>query len=321
MIQSCMARSIRYTYPGALYHVINRGSRQDNIFTCGGDKQDFLFRLEKTARKYSADLFAYCLMDNHFHLLMKTHNPNISEVMRMLQGGYANWFRAKYGLVGPLFQSRYKSVLVEDEEYLVTLSAYIHLNPVRAGMVEHPQDYQWNSYRQYEKNEATELLDPSVVLHYAGGVGNYKAIVSDMTHAPPEKQAIYGKYGILGDVAFREKLKRQKYSEIVQTQQTTYATHELKHLRAQSPEILLHAVMEVCGVSQTQVLEKKRGNIARKLYLYLLKHYTAMTVREIAAHTGGNYHSTGEMIRRFEKEIADDKNVAEQVKRAEKFFN
>jgi putative transposase len=84
-------------------------------------------------------------MDNHYHLLIQTLDANISDIMRTLQGGYANWFRFKHKLVGPLFQSRFKSVLVEDESYLVTLSSYIHLNPVRARMVENAADYRWSS--------------------------------------------------------------------------------------------------------------------------------------------------------------------------------
>jgi len=111
-----MSRPLRITYPGAIYHIINRGSRRDKIFRRIGDRIEFLERLQASLEKSNGVLFGYCLMDNHFHLLIQTLEPNISNIMQTLQGGYANWFRFKHRLVGPLFQSRFKSVLVEIPE-------------------------------------------------------------------------------------------------------------------------------------------------------------------------------------------------------------
>jgi putative transposase len=204
-----MARPLRITYPGAIYHIINRGCRRDKIFRRIADREEFLARLTASSSKYGIIINGYCLMDNHFHLLVETPNENLSAFMQLLQCGYANWFKVRYKLVGPLFQSRFKSVLVEDESYLVTLSAYIHLNPVRAKMTNDPESYKWSSCGIYLRNEKTELVDPSMVLEYAGGVDNYKFILSEMIEDSLPPEAVYGKFSILGTAAFKEKVARQ----------------------------------------------------------------------------------------------------------------
>ncbi len=137
-----MTRPLRISYPGAIYHIINRGSRRERIFRRRNDRLEFLSKIQSACEKYNAMVHAYCLMDNHYHLLIETLEGDISSIMQKVQSGYANWFRAKYKQIGPLFQGRYKSVLVENHAYLITLSCYIHLNPVRAKMVENPKGEQ-----------------------------------------------------------------------------------------------------------------------------------------------------------------------------------
>jgi len=311
-----MVRPLRITYPGAIYHVINRGCRKDNIFRRFCDREQFISRLAFSSQKYGIIIHGYCLMDNHFHLLIETPNEKLSEFMQLLQSGYANWFKVRYKMVGPLFQSRFKSVLVEDESYLVTLSAYIHLNPVRAKMVYDPSDYEWSTCELYLKNERSELVDPSMVLEYAGGVENYKFIMSEMIDDPPSKEAIYGKFSILGTAAFKEKIARQ----VDETKIDKNAVPELRRLKSVKPEKIVYAIKKIMNVSDEVLTVKTRENKVRKLYVYLLKKRTTFSLKEIATIMDMNYKSVGELARRFEKKLKEDEKLRELVVKTEKII-
>ena len=304
-----MSRPLRITYPGAIYHIINRGSRRDKIFKRIKDKKQFLSRLLEVKEKYGVIIHAYCIMDNHYHLLVETPNANISSFMKILQGGYANWFKAKYNQIGPLFQSRYKSVLVEDEAYLITLSAYIHLNPVRAGIIERAEKYTWSSCFNYFKGTKSDLLEQSTILKYSGNRRNYFHILSEMINNVPVPEAIYGKFSILGSDAFKEKVVRQKKLEFIEENKSIdlIALPEYKKLLNVSLEDVQKAVLKQFKVSKATLKSKTRANDAKKVYALLLKRYTSMKIVEISEEINMNYHAAGEMIRLFDRKIKSRK--------------
>ena len=142
-----MARSLRDEYPGAYYHLINRGNAGENIFDRDGDKEKFLQYLNKAVGRFSIIIHTYCLMANHYHLLVKTAQPNLSVAIQWLNASYAAYYNRKHRRSGHLFQGRYKAILIDADEYLRQLSRYIHLNPVRAKIVTKPAEYPWSSYR------------------------------------------------------------------------------------------------------------------------------------------------------------------------------
>ena len=142
-----MARPIRIEYEGALYHVTSRGNAGGDIFLDDDDRKRFLKTLSEVVKRYYWIVHAYCLMSNHYHLLVETPQGNLSTGMRQLNGVYTQRFNLRHGRVGHLFQGRYKAFLVEKESYLLELSRYIVLNPVRAGIVPSPEDWPWSSYR------------------------------------------------------------------------------------------------------------------------------------------------------------------------------
>ena len=135
-----MARPLRIQFPRALYHITARGNAKQNIFLNKDDFNDFLIILCKVTKRYHLLLHCYCLMHNHYHLLLETPEGNISQGIRQLNGTYTQQFNKKYQRVGHLFQGRYKSILVEKENYLLELSRYIALNPQRANLVKNPKD-------------------------------------------------------------------------------------------------------------------------------------------------------------------------------------
>ncbi len=135
-----MARPLRLEFSGALYHITSRGDRQEDIYENDDDRKAFLSILESVCETYNWVCHAYCLMSNHYHLLIETPDASLSRGMRQLHGVYTQAFNRAYGRAGHVFQGRYKAILVEKESYLLELSRYIVLNPMRAGMVTSPGD-------------------------------------------------------------------------------------------------------------------------------------------------------------------------------------
>lgn len=142
-----MARPLRLEFPGAVYHVTSRGNARLPIFEVKHDRQNFLALLQEVAKRFNWLCHAYCLMDNHYHLLVETVDGNLSMGMRHLNGVYTQRFNRQHSRVGHVFQGRYKAILVDRDSYLLELCRYVALNPVRAKMVKEPGQYRWSSYR------------------------------------------------------------------------------------------------------------------------------------------------------------------------------
>jgi putative transposase len=141
-----MARSLRFEVPGGLYHVISRGNATHDIFIHDKDRRLFLGLLGNAPERFGWVIHAYCLMGNHYHLLVETPQPNLSKGMHYLNGVYCQAFNERHERIGHLFHGRFKSLIVNREEYLATLSRYIVLNPVRAGIAASPEHFAWSSY-------------------------------------------------------------------------------------------------------------------------------------------------------------------------------
>ncbi len=143
-----MVRSLRLEYPGAVYHVMSRGDARKSITRSQKDRSLFLEVLVEACEKYNILVHGYCLMTNHYHLLVETPDGNLSIAMRHINGVYTQRSNARNKTVGHIFQGRYKAILVDKDEYLLCLCRYIELNPVRAGLVESPDEWEWSSFRQ-----------------------------------------------------------------------------------------------------------------------------------------------------------------------------
>lgn len=142
-----MARPLRLEYPGALYHITTRGDRREDIYLGDQDRVEFLGLLGEVCDRFNWGVYAYCLMSNHYHILVETPDANLARGMRQLNGVYTQRFNRRHRRVGHVFQGRYKAILVQKDSYLLELSRYVVLNPVRAGMVKTARDWRWSSYR------------------------------------------------------------------------------------------------------------------------------------------------------------------------------
>jgi len=141
-----MARPLRIEYPGALYHITSRGNAKNPIFVDKKDKESFLDILHTVVKKYNLICHAYCLMDNHYHLLIETPEANLSKGIRQLNGVYTQRFNRRHKRTGHVFEGRYKAILVDRDSYLLEVARYIVLNPVRARIVDDPRQYRFSSY-------------------------------------------------------------------------------------------------------------------------------------------------------------------------------
>ena len=144
-----MSRPLRIVYPYAWYHVMNRGAGRRKIFKSHLHKKMFLDLLEESHNMFNVIICAYCLMDNHYHLLLCTPEANLPRVMRHINGVYTQKYNRSSKTDGSLFRGRYQSKLIDEDCYQLIVSRYIHLNPVEAGFVKNPADYEWSSYRAY----------------------------------------------------------------------------------------------------------------------------------------------------------------------------
>ena len=202
-----MARPLRIEFAGALYHVTSRGDRRDDIYLDDADRGLFLEVFADACDRFAWACHAYCLMTNHYHLLVETREPTLSRGMRHLNGVYTQRFNQRHRRVGHVFQGRYKAILVQKDAYLLELARYIVLNPVRAGMVRASRDWPWSSYRVTAGDgEAPEWLSHDWLLSAFGsrrGAARqaYRQFVSEGRGKPSPwvdlKQQIY-----LGDERF-----------------------------------------------------------------------------------------------------------------------
>ena len=142
-----MARPLRIEFSGALYHITSRGNAREDIYRDNADRYTFLELLNEITNRYSWICHAYCLMSNHYHILIETCSPTLSKGMKRLNGNYSQRYNYHHRRVGHVFQGRFKAILVEKESYLLELARYIVLNPVRARMVHVAKEWPWSSYR------------------------------------------------------------------------------------------------------------------------------------------------------------------------------
>jgi len=246
-------------------------------------------------------------MGGRFHRnLQETPNANISDFMQAFQSSYANWFRSKYKTVGSLFQSRFKSVLVEDESYLINLSIYIHLNPVRAKMVSNPEKYQYSSYVYFYKNLDHKMLTKNTVLKMSGGLQNYNLIVYRRMHKQIDPEEIYGRFSIIGSDEFRSHaITLVQNPEMIDKNEIP----DYQKLIKIEKEVIEEAIMKILNVELSKLTAKSYNNTIRKIYFYLLKRYTALKVTEIAEIGNISYKAAGNQIRAFTKILEENSEL------------
>ncbi|MDP1703489.1 MAG: transposase [Sulfurimicrobium sp.] len=207
-----MARQLRIEFPGAIYHVTSRGNAQNPIFLDDEDRMLFQACLGEVVARFGWLCHAYCLMDNHYHLLIETPEGNLSPGMRQLNGIYTQRFNRRHGRVGHVFQGRFKAIVVDRESYLLELCRYVVLNPIRAGMVEQIERYPWSSYpATMGLTGCPAWLETDWILGQfaetrATARRRYAKFVAEGEELPSPWHAVRGQ-ALLGSEAFVEKMR------------------------------------------------------------------------------------------------------------------
>lgn len=206
-----MARPLRLEFPEAVYHVTSRGNARQDIFLDDSDRERFLSILSSTVHRYNWLCHAYCLMDNHYHLLLETPDPNLSSGMRQLNGVYTQTFNRDHNRVGHVFQGRYKAILVEKDAHLLELCRYIVINPVAAGIAAQPEAWPWSSYRgTLNAKETADFLTTTWILgqfsqNRSRARIQYQQFVAEGLQSEPLWNTLQGQ-SFLGSTAFAGKL-------------------------------------------------------------------------------------------------------------------
>lgn len=213
-----MSRPIRIEFPDALYHVTSRGDRREDIFEDDEDRRAFLQTLAQVVNQFNWLCFAWCLMDNHYHLLIQTPDGNLSKGMRQLNGVYTQLNNRRHHRVGHLFQGRFKAILVNSDAYLLELARYVVLNPVRAGMVKRPENWAWSSYRaSLGLAPADEFLAMDALLglfaqRRTTAQARYAKFVTEGIRAPSPWSQLKGQV-FLGDENFVHRMQKRAGKE------------------------------------------------------------------------------------------------------------
>ena len=204
-----MTRPLRIEYPNAWYHVMNRGVARRKIFQSDAQREYFLSLLGETSRRFNADWHAYCLMHNHYHLMVHTPEGNLQRIMRHVNGVYTQFFNRQERRDGPLFRGRYKAILVDAQSYWLELSRYIHRNPLAAGIVKDLKRHRWSSYRAYVGiDKASEWLTTDYILSSIGRTKRHQRY-AEFVRGRPDSEIVKfyegpGVSPILGDKTFVE---------------------------------------------------------------------------------------------------------------------
>ncbi len=312
-----MARPLRIEYEGAFYHVTARGNERRKIFQSERDYQKFLSNLKEAIQKYNVVLHAYVLMGNHYHFLVETPEANLSAFMQTINSAYTTYFNIKRKRAGHLLQGRYKAILIDADSYLLELSRYIHLNPVRAGMVTNPEDYPYSSYRAYTTEKSDPVVTREKIWSMIAPVGRrprqrYEEFVkSGMRQeliSPLEN--IYGGI-ILGSKEFvRNTLGRIKDEGLQQK--------DIAHRRALSGAASIGDIIRHLSEHFKVPEEKIIASAPYKAYaVYLARKCTAKKNADIGQRFGVSYSAVTKIGTRLKKRMEKDRKLEREIKRIE----
>ncbi len=309
-----MSRPLRIEYEDAFYHIIQRGIERKNIFISNTDRFKFLSYLDQAYNGYGAIFHTYALMDNHYHLILQTPRANLSKIMHFLNTSYAAYFNTKRKRVGPLYQGRYKAILVQEDEYLHHLSRYIHLNPVRVKIVKDPIEYPWSSYKYFASSDKPpHWLNISFILSMfdknsakaktlykkfvMDGIGKEKAII--------EENMISNM--VLGNNDFLESIEK-----LIEAKED-YEVPGINRLKRRN-EPTLDYIKQLARKTSPD-----NTRLQRRLAIYLSRKFTQKTLKQIAEFYGNiKYTGVSQAFIRTEKARGEDSHLDRRLKTIER---
>ena len=321
-----MARPLRIEYSGAIYHVTCRGNERKGIFRDDHDRKRFLEILKISREIYSIEIFSYVLMKNHFHIMLQTLLGNLGEFMQHFNICYTSSFNRRHRRTGHLYQGRYKSILIDSEQYLSMVSRYIHLNPVRIkSMRKRPEqeklnyliNYRWSSLAGFiNKRNMEGLINYESALSDYGGVNTEgrreykKQIYSDITEGLELKDKILEQQ-ILGSKKFVEWLRKN----ILKKGRDRKCPPSGKLQKYRTRKSIINAIQKETG-SSIEAIKKKRGTL-RQIVMDLLYRLGGLKGREIGEMFGVDYSTVSIGRKRLRQKIQKDGEIKKLLYRIE----
>jgi REP element-mobilizing transposase RayT len=313
-----MARPLRISYEGAVYHVTARGNERKNIVIDDDDRRRFVKVLLDVVDQFEVILYAWVLMDNHYHLLLETPKANLSLAIRHLNGVYTQGFNRYHKRAGHLFQGRFKSILVEKEAYLLELCRYVVLNPVRAAMASHPREWLWGSYRTTSgEEECPKWLEADWLLSQLGrgreqSRESYRKFVEagiDRDESPWSdlKSQIYlgGEDFLEGAKKYIEKMKDAREIPEIQRRPTVLRWEEL-----------LGQVGKHYGLEPGELVRfTRRPSEARRVAIYLSRRILGLKLNEISDKFGMGYTGVSRCVSAVKKKAEEDVKFRKKLER------
>jgi len=312
-----MSRPLRIEYPGAWYHVMNRGRRGEKIFTADEDCKEFIEVLWETINLWGFKVSAYCLMSNHYHLLLQTPDGNLSRGMRHLNGVYTQRFNRRHKTEGQLFRGRYKAVLVDSDSYLLEVMRYIHGNPLNAGIVETLGDYRWSSHQGYlsRAEKWSWLYKDDLLSMLTSAKTRQKSAYLDFVSRgePREIEKFYSLKNlppVLGSESFKAFIK-EKFCGLANKP-------EIPESRFLAPDAgkVIATVCDHYRISKSELLLSKRGteNLPRDLAIYLVRQLCRLTLPHVGSEFGIKNHSTvSSVVQRMKSRVESDKRLCREL--------
>ena len=306
-----MSRPLRIEFPDAWYHVMNRARLGQDAFPARKDYSGFMELLMDASEIFNMRVAAYCLMPSHYHLLIQTPDANLSRCMRHINGVYTQRYNARNGCDGTLFRGRYKSILVEEDAYLLELVRYIHRNPLRAGIIDELKDYSWSSHKGYiSKSDKWEWLHKNFILEMFSWdnklqIAAYKRFVSS---EEPEKIIKHYSKANMPAIMGSEKFIKGVKIEFSKKKKDT----EIPESKKLCPEVgdIKKAVCRHYEIREAALSKSRRGveNEARDLAIYLLRYVRGERLEKIGEEFNlSNYSSVSNAISRVKRRLHNHK--------------
>jgi putative transposase len=310
-----MARPLRIDYPDTFYHVLSRGNEKRPIFYEPQDYMKFLELLEKTIEKFHVEIHAYVLMENHYHLLLRTRQGNLSRAIQWLGVSYTGWFNRQHKRSGHLFQGRFKSFLIEDDRYFTAMCYYIHGNPVRAGVVREVRAYTWSSARAYAEKRATPpwLTTETVLGMNRGSRKRFCAVQT--AYLKRQESPLPGlRYGIyMGGEEYAAECRQRAKAEGSPEKPQLRLLQRTLDKGKMTEEIFRKLESKAADKYLTAKKQKRR---LQDLCIYLMSRMGAYTHREIGELFGVGYTAiTGTVKRAEEKYLGTSKRLQRVIEK------
>ena len=316
-----MVRPKRIDLPHCLYHVLSRSNSGDIVFRDRRDQDKFLHYLSKYCHLLSFRVHAWCLMQNHFHLLLEsTNRPSLSEFMRRLLTAYTVYYNRRHSRHGHLFQGRFKSYVVDKKSYLLSLSRYIHLNPFQKKKAKHPEKYQGSSLRYYiNGGEPPYLYTGEILSFFKGMRKRYAKFVRDGLDEKLKLEIVNQRY--LGDEAFVHRMRKRlgylKESGSRAAVASRKRRHSLEEIEEKKARKILDVVAKRFKISKKSILGKKgfHGGVgkARSVALYFLHQHLPWTYSELASYLGLKNKSSIDYHLRKAKDSRELKKIIREM--------